>query len=150
MTAQERAVKVAFLLLVEQLGGLDAAATVAGKKRSALQEYGSLHHPDRFPPADVVMRLEALAGEPLVTAALARAAGFGLAMDGAAGDGCEIAALGQMVRAAGELSGEAFEAAADARVDDAEGARIMRTIDKMRRAMGLFAALMGRRKAGRQ
>ena len=144
------ALKTAVAVLIKAVGGPDAASTATRVVASNLSEYQARHLPKRHMPVDVVADLEAIAERPIVTAALARAAGFGLAMDGAAGDGCEIAALGQMVRAAGELSGEAFEAAADARVDDAEGARIMRTIDKMRRAMGLFAALMGRRKAGRQ
>ncbi len=150
MTPHERQAKVAFVLLVEVLGGLEAAAGVARRGRSVLQEYGSLHHPERFAPLDVVMRLEAVAGQPLVTEVLARAAGFGLAGDDAEAEGCEIAALRGAVRTAADFQAEAFDAAADGQVDDAEGHRLERVMDRMRRAMGAVSAVLRRRRKRRR
>lgn len=60
--------------LIERLGGLDAAAATVRLGRSRLADCQHLHT-EAVLPVDVVARLEAVAGEPLITAELARRAG---------------------------------------------------------------------------
>ncbi|NKE43403.1 hypothetical protein HB662_01340 [Roseomonas frigidaquae] len=60
--------------LIEAVGGLDAAAAATRVGKTQLGYYQSPHH-DQFMPADVVARLELLAGDPILTAELARRAG---------------------------------------------------------------------------
>jgi hypothetical protein len=70
--------KTAFKLTLGDVGGLDAATTVTRVGRSQLAAYGDIHS-DRMPPVDVVLDLEAIGGEPRMTAALAAAHGYELA-----------------------------------------------------------------------
>lgn len=76
--AEDRALKTLFRCLVEEAGGLDAAAACVRVGRSRLAEYYALDG-DAFAPVDVVARLEAITGRPLITAELARRAGCALA-----------------------------------------------------------------------
>jgi hypothetical protein len=71
------AVKTAWKLLVGRLGGLDAVTSCTRAARSLASDYGNIHS-DRFVPVDVLLDAETVAGEPLVTAAIARAQGYEL------------------------------------------------------------------------
>lgn len=79
MTPERIALKRATVDMVKGVGGLETAAPFTRIQKSKLAEYGSLNHPDRFAPIDVVADLEPLAREregwPHVTQALCRAMG---------------------------------------------------------------------------
>ena len=75
--AQYNALVTAWRLLIEQAGGIDAAASCTRVKRSSIAAYGA-PGTESFVPADVVLDLETLLGVPLVTRALAAASGFSL------------------------------------------------------------------------
>lgn len=64
--------KIKFGELVGRIGGLEAAASFCRVGKSTLARYASIVQADAecFAPVDVVRDLEALAGEPIVTATL--------------------------------------------------------------------------------
>lgn len=72
------AIKAGFRLLVEAAGGVVAAAGGSRVGKTNLSDYGSINRLDVFAPADVIADLEASVGEPVVTRALARLAGYEL------------------------------------------------------------------------
>ena len=67
-----RMLKIKFGELVGRIGGLEAAASFCRVGKSTLARYASIVQADAecFAPIDVVRDLEALAGEPIVTATL--------------------------------------------------------------------------------
>lgn len=71
-TVKGRMLKIKFGELVGRIGGLEAAASFCRVGKSTLARYASTVSADAesFAPVDVVRDLEALAGEPLVTATL--------------------------------------------------------------------------------
>jgi LmbE family N-acetylglucosaminyl deacetylase len=75
--------KQATRLLVVQLGGLEAAASLTSVGKSQLSQY-QLSHAEMTAPIGVVADLEAALGEPVVTRTLARLAGCDLVPSGAA------------------------------------------------------------------
>jgi hypothetical protein len=110
-----RSLKALFRVLVELCGGLDASAACVRVGRSQLHNYCDMFS-DQFAPLDVVVVLEAVAGEPLVTAELARRAGcilVPLAADGEGKVAQDMAALGKEV-------GETFAAYGRAMSDDGQ------------------------------
>jgi hypothetical protein len=70
-------VKTAWKLLVGHIGGVAAVASCTRATPSMASDYGNIHS-ERFVPVDVLLDAEFVAGEPLVTAALARAQGYDL------------------------------------------------------------------------
>lgn len=70
---RDRALKIAFGELLGRVGGLEAAAGLCRVGKSTLARYASLSPADAecFAPVDVVRALEAVAGEAIVTTALA-------------------------------------------------------------------------------
>ncbi|AHJ63235.1 Hypothetical protein GbCGDNIH3_7073 [Granulibacter bethesdensis] len=70
-------VKAAFRRLIAALGGIEAAESYGFAARSLLSNYGNADSP-RFPPAHIILDVEAAAGEVFVTEALARAQGYRL------------------------------------------------------------------------
>lgn len=130
---KDRALKALFRVLLTRCGGLDAAATCVRVGRSQLANYTDMHS-DQFAPADVVAELEAVAGEPLVTAELARRAGCILLPVAGEGDG----QLTQDMAALAKEVGETFAAyghamANDGQVDAVEAERVERELaDVMR------------------
>lgn len=74
---RDRMMKVRFGELLALVGGGEAAAGFCRVGKSVLSTYASLApaDADRFAPIDVVRDLEAIAGEPIVTAQLAMEAG---------------------------------------------------------------------------
>lgn len=78
-TAVNRAaLKTAVRRLVGAVGGLEAAASVCRLNKTALAAAYDPHQAERALPIDVVADLEAVAAEPIVTAILARLAGYRL------------------------------------------------------------------------
>lgn len=145
MTPEEREAKVAFRLLVDRLGGLDAAAAASGRKRSALAECYSLDHPDRFPSVQMVLRLERVAERPLVTAVLARAAGHTLAGDTGRADGGAPRLLRQFVADSHEVAIETLAALDDGKIDEAEARTLLGGLDAAERSLAAARAAIRRR-----
>jgi hypothetical protein len=73
---RDRTLKIAFAELVGRVGGLEAAAGLCAVQKSTLSRYASLSPSDSdfFARIDVVRALEAVAGEAIVTSALANMA----------------------------------------------------------------------------
>jgi hypothetical protein len=108
------AMKTASRALVTLLGGVDAAALVCRYGPSALSDGYSLHRTDKTLPLDVVADLERVAGQPLVTAVLARMAGCALVPMSPGG-----LPEAQCIAEIGRQSAEVFAAWAAAMTDDA-------------------------------
>ena len=70
-------IKAAVRIAVGYVGGIDAAASITRVGRTLIGAYQDLAS-DRFIPADVILDIEAIAGGPHITAALARAQGYEL------------------------------------------------------------------------
>jgi hypothetical protein len=125
---RDRGLKALFRALLTRCGGLDASASCVRVGRSQLANYTDMAS-DQFAPVDVVAELEAVAGEPLVTAELARRAGFLLIPVVADAEGH----LAQDMAQLGREIGEAFAAYAEAmgndgRLDAAEADRVEREL----------------------
>lgn len=71
------AIKTAVKRLLNDVGGIDAAAACTRGSRTLFSEYGSVTS-DRQIPVDVALDLETITGTPHVTAALACAHGYEL------------------------------------------------------------------------
>ena len=67
--------KDAFRGLIKQLGGLEGAETCTRVRKSQLARYQNVDERE-FPPIDIVADLEAEGVKPLVSIALAQAAGY--------------------------------------------------------------------------
>jgi hypothetical protein len=137
---ESRAIKVAFRLLVEDVGGVEAASAALGYPPGRISEAYALHT-QRAPRVDHARRLEALADNPRVTATLARLAGCTLLpqprLSGDAG-----LAIAAVLRGAGELGGRAATAMGDGVVDDAERAGLVDQIGALQRALAHAAAVL--------
>ncbi len=136
------ALKTAARVLIQRLGGIDAAATCTRVGRSNLAEYGSLHHPDRHMPVDVVADLEMIAGEPLVTAALARAAGFTLVPLALPAGGDAVLHLQRVARQSGTVLSSAVAALSDGTIDADEREALLAQLDDLRAAVGAAMAAL--------
>ncbi len=104
------ALKTAFKQVVVMLGGLEAAASCTRVAKSQLSEYGSVQADERHAPIDVVLDLERIAGEPLITAALARAQGCLLLPVELVGDNDIARALQLVATDAGRTLADAMRA----------------------------------------
>jgi hypothetical protein len=129
------ALKTAFRLLCDQVGGVDAAAMALSYPKSHLSDAASPHHPDRSPRVDHVAELEALGGEPLVTATLARLAGHELRPREDALAGCARGSLLAVVAEAGGALRQVAEAMADGAICGAERAALAAQLDSLARAV---------------
>lgn len=143
-----RSLKTAFRALIQRVGGLDAAATVTRVRASQLAAYYDPHQPQQLMPADVVADLEHVAGEPLVTAQLARLAGH-LLLPMAAGPGSEARAIAAVFQEAGELGARWASAMEDGRLDDAELEGVQTELADLHRAAGAAMALLQARRSDR-
>jgi hypothetical protein len=136
------AVKTAWKLLVETLGGVEATSAACGIARSLVSEYGN-RNGDRYPPAHTIIAAEKVAGEPLVTAALARAQGYELMLVEAPR---HASALADVVAETGRDVGELFATAAHAlkkqRPTKREMADLLREFGDMHRVAGEALALL--------
>ena len=125
--------KTGFRVLVQQVGGLEAASAVTGYPVSRLAEAYSLTS-DRMPRVDHVADLEAIAPAPLVTFHLARLCGHILVplrgRGGVAGE-----ALATVIRDAGALGAEVVAAMADGRLSGAERAQLRERLALLGRAV---------------
>ncbi|EHM00459.1 hypothetical protein HMPREF9946_02590 [Acetobacteraceae bacterium AT-5844] len=137
-------------LLVERIGGLDATVAALSEggrqvRRSILSAYQS-QHSDRWIPGDLIARLEEVAGEPLITAELARRAGFVLVRaNGAAGE-CVMHKLAHLAADYADLQRATTEGLADGHLCEEDLARIERGAMELHRAIGnLLSTIQARR-----
>ena len=132
--------KTAWKSLVLRLGGVDAVAACTRAVRSRVTEYGAVHS-DRFAPIDIILDAETVAGEPLITSALARAQGYELIAIDVKGEG-ELARIQARV---GRDVAAFFASAADAMlsgsVTDRARSELIAELDALRRdcSMGIAA-----------
>lgn len=148
IAAADRALKSLLRALIDRCGGFDAAATCVRVSRSQLHNYTAMDS-DNFAPVDVVAALEAVAGEPLVTAELARRADHALVPLDLQGEGeipCSIAAFGREVS---EVFASYAGGMADGVLTDEEAADLERKLLDVKRVSDLSIAALRRRKAGR-
>lgn len=138
------ALKTAFRLLIDAVGGMEAAHAVTGYPTSRLSEAASPHHADRWPRLDHVAELEAVAQRPVVTAVLAYMAGHVVQPQRSAPGSAGEVLLGVMTQAGGVVS-TAAEAMADGSISARERlalreqlARLAADVD---RAQAVLAAL---------
>ena len=130
--SERSALKTLTRELVTRLGGLDAAAACTRVQRSNLAEYGSLHHPERFAPIDVILDLEVALGAPLVTGALARASGCRVVGEATVSVGGDVnAALSRVGREASALFAAVMDALADGQLDPSERRALVREVDDL-------------------
>lgn len=137
------AIKTGLTLLVRELGGVEAAASVIGRNPGRISDAQSRAKPDML-PADQVAALEAVAGKPLVTAAMARGLGFRLVRDGvrAEDDALIPARLGEVMADLGALIQTVSHAVADGRLDARERADAALMFDEFRRSVDSLAAAL--------
>lgn len=140
--AHKAAVKTAWKLLVDELGGVEAASAACGISRSLVSEYGS-RHSERYPPAQTIVAAERVAEQPLVTAALARAQGYELMLVDVPR---RASALADIIAETGRDVGELFATAAHALRHDRptrqEHADLLREFGDMHRVAGEALALL--------
>jgi hypothetical protein len=137
------ALKTATHALLGRLGGLAAAATVCRVSVPVLSEYQSLNHRERIMPLDVALQLETVAGEPIVSGAVARMQGWTLVRPEAGvvpEIGRSVAALS---RHAGETGARFLEANADGVLDAGETAELRRQIEAVRDSAEAALARLG-------
>lgn len=136
------AMKTALRALVDRVGGVEAASSVlGGYPTSRISEAMSLHHPERMLRVDLVADLEAVAGQPLVSAVVARLNGCVLLpMPAATGDAG--LAVGAVLRGAGEVGARAAEAMADGTLTDAERGALADRLGELARAVAHAQAVL--------
>ena len=135
------ALKTAMRLLVQRLGGYASAELSCRATMSMLSDYGN---PDcnRWAPVDVVLDVETVAGQPLVTAALARAQGYELVPVHPHGEGKLPRSLADIGREVGTLFATAADALADGVVTEAERLDLRRDLEALRRVCGEAMAIL--------
>jgi hypothetical protein len=120
--------------------GLEAACALTGKSKATLGRYYSdaQEHDDRFMPVDAVAQLEAAAGYPHVTAALAELRGITLTYDderknsGGGGVNSDVIALSQRFAM---LMGEYNQSIADGKITINEAKRLLRETLELQRVL---------------
>ncbi len=130
------ALKTATKLVINALGGLEAAATCCRVGKSQLSDYCNING-DKFILADVTMELERVAGTPFLTAALALTAGYTLVPIEPLR---ERNTLAMLLSAIGKDTGELFATAAmalgHAQPTDDERTRMLAELSDLHRLTG--------------
>jgi hypothetical protein len=117
------ALKTGMRLLVEDVGGIDAAASVSRLAPSSIAESYDPHRANRMPAVDVVADLEAVGRTPRVTATLARLAGYRL-VPLLRADGRIGRSIAEVLTGSSEVGAAYVAATADGSVTTAEVLRI--------------------------
>lgn len=142
------AMKTASRALVTLVGGVDAAALVCRYGPSALSDGYNLHRPDKTLPLDVVADLERVAGQPLVTAVLARLSGHAL-VPVAPGQCREAQAIAEIGRGSAEVFAAWAAAMGDDTLSDAERKAVADRVLALNAAcMQAAAALLAKKGEG--
>lgn len=139
--------KAATRALVERLGGIEAAAAVPGCRvgKSVLAAAYAPSEPGSA-AIDVIAALEAAAGEPLVTAELARQAGCRLVplVEAAESDALILGRLAASMAAGGRLADTVARALADGALSPTERAQAQADLALALAALGRLGAALGR------
>lgn len=130
-------------LLIDDVGGIDAAASASRVSRSLWSEYASPGSP-RFAPVDVILDVEAIGGTPRVTAALARSLGYALTLVEPRDRGAVADQLAQLARTAGDVLSNGYAALADGVLTDAERAELLSGLHDIGRVVQETIALLER------
>lgn len=142
MDREHRALKTVSHVLVEAVGGVDAAAAATRVGRTVLCDYGRPGQP-HFMPIDVVLDLERAARRPVVTQQLALLQQHDLVPIAAAEAGLVPEALAALGREISALFGECALALADGHLSDAERAALTTRGAEARRALAHLLAALG-------
>lgn len=124
------ALRTSWKLLVRHLGGGEATASCTRVLASRISEYGSAGS-GRFVPLDVVLDAELVAGEPIVTRAMARMQGFALVPVTARGPGRLADEMSRIGRDVGDLFGNAAQALAGEKVPPARLGQMIADIEDL-------------------
>lgn len=144
LSSAERALKVRFAVLVQRCGGYVAAAAGCRVGSTQLNNYASMAH-DQFAPLDVVADLEEIAGEPLVTAELARRAGYLLLPLDQQAEGQFAASMARLGKEVGESFSAYGESMADSRLARSEMERLARELAEVAAAAKAALAILTRK-----
>lgn len=139
-----RALKTLFRAIVDRVGGCDAAAACSRPGRSQIASYYDMTS-EAFAPVDVVADLEAAAMEPLITAELARRAGYALVPVDAQGSGELPSSMAAFGREVAEVFATYAEAMADGKLERCEAEHLQRQLLDVIRVANGSAALLRRR-----
>lgn len=118
---ERRALKTGFRVLVQQAGGLEAAAAATRVNKTVLAASYDQEAKDRFPALDVVADLERAAGVPVVTRLLAGMHGLALVHVEPI-SGCAISAMASVGQNSSEVFAAFGRALADGVITEAERA----------------------------
>lgn len=137
----DRSLKTLFRALIQRVGGFEAAASCVRVGVSRLHDYTS-PETDGFAPIDVVAALEEVAGEPLVTAEMARRARCILLPLEAQGEGEIPETMAKLGKEVGEGFSAFAEAMSDGRMDRPEMERMAREMADIVRVATSAVALL--------
>ncbi len=127
---------------IEALGGLEAAAACTRVGRSQLSDY-TVPGSDKFVPADVVLDIESVGGNPRVTSGLARALGFEL-VPVLPRDGSELAdELVRIGRDVADLLTHAAHGLKGNKLLEMDRVAMIQALDDLRRASAEAMQLLG-------
>lgn len=129
---EARAFKTLTRALIERLGGLEAAAACSRLARSRLADCQHMHT-EAFLPLDVVARLEAVAGEPLITQEMARRAGCVLVPVEPVAEGEDAELMAHIGREVGEAFAAYAAGMRDGSLDGEDRARLARELGDLQR-----------------
>ena len=118
---ERRAFKTGFRVLVQQVGGLEAAAGATRVNKTVLAASYDQEAKDRFPALDVVADLERAAGVPVVTKLLAGMQGLALVHVEPV-SGCAISAIASVGQNSSQVFAAFGRAVADGAITDGERA----------------------------
>ncbi len=118
---ERRALKTGFRVLVQQAGGLEAAAAATRVNKTVLAASYDQEAKDRFPALDVVADLERAAGVPVVTKLLAGMHGLALVHVEPI-SGCAISAIASVGQNSSQVFAAFGRAVADGAITDGERA----------------------------
>ena len=123
--------KAATARLIEAAGGTQAAADITRVGKTQLQRYTDPAEPAYAMPVDVVVALETVVGQPIVTAHLAARSGHCLWRPPEDQDGPESIHrhYAEIGRAVAEVMAEYALAIADGVIEPREAERMLATID---------------------
>lgn len=138
---RDLAIKGALKDLVRACGGQVRAAAITGSHQSVISDACSINHMDKSLRLDHVAILEADAGKPIVTRALADLAGCDVQERTVAiGKASMMEDAAQMSRAFGEMQAKFMTAIEDGRLDPVEQALVRGCIRELRERLNAFEA----------
>ena len=122
--AEIRGLKTVTLALIQEVGGLEAAAHVTRLHKTSLALAYDQNAPDRFLPIDAVADLERAAGKPIVTGHLAALQHYRLvAMPGPSG--CAVRAIASVFQKAGQVGSTFARGMEDGALSEQEWSDLM-------------------------